>query len=629
MTSIRQTGPLPDTIGPYIIREKIGSGGMATVYRALDPDGRREVALKVLAIHLADNEAVRQRFAREARTLQQFNHPHILPVFDFGQDRGAPYMVMRLMDGRSLADLLTGEPLPAVQIAALTRQLAGALDYAHARGVIHRDIKPKNILFDRAGRPYLADFGVAFSTSEQADARLTATGAFVGTVAYASPEQVRGEPLDRPSDIYSLAVMVFEMCTGRPPFAASSPLALMKLHMFEPPPNPLADNPALPIELYHVLMRALAKSPGERHPSAMKFSEAVDTALGQHPLPQAPESDDWLHGDIRPVAAPPPAPVASPGPPAPPPEPTPEPPPDEDDFSDVDRAADLFAASELETGAGFDPGFDDVFEDEFAAESGAADDPPPRATSEPAGAPEPPPDDMFTGPQAERAARDGPIIRPLGTPPRAAPARRRKRAILPLAFAVIGAGLVVVAAAVIALAGRGEDGPALDATRRSAALGVRVDHPADWYTVEGLVQVLPGDPLPTLMLADAPVKPDGPYDAAGLALAVQAINPLDVFGVPALCEPRLGDGPAATFDCMAAADFLTPVHEPFAWPGGSGALRLPGTLPPSPASWPIVLLPGGPDHWLAVIITHWDGARWDAADATDLHRRVARSVRAQ
>ncbi|HVO71876.1 MAG TPA: serine/threonine-protein kinase, partial [Aggregatilineaceae bacterium] len=313
--SAPHTGPPPRTIGEYQIAEKIGSGGMATVYRAHDPDRRAQVAIKVLAVHLANDESSRRRFEREANTLIHLNHPHILPVYAFGEDGGTPYLVMRLLSGRSLADLLQGGPLPIEQIGRFTRQIAGALDYAHARHVIHRDVKPRNVLLDDQDNPYLADFGVAYFTDLGPGARLTSDGRFVGTAAYASPEQCEGKQLGRPADIYSLAVMVFQMSTGRLPFEAPSPLMVIKKQLYEPPPNPLAFNPALPIQLYHVLVKALAKDPSARHLSAMKFSEAVDEALGLHTLAEADGDDDWLRGDIQPFAPdiPASAPQAGPG----------------------------------------------------------------------------------------------------------------------------------------------------------------------------------------------------------------------------------------------------------------------------------------------------------------------------
>ena len=235
-----QAGPPRERFGPYIIQEKIGAGGMATVYRARHVNSQNQIALKVLSIHMTGQEDMRRRFEREARTLIQFNHPHILPVFDFGEDRGTPYIALKLLSGRDLSDLLKNAPLPIAQIGRLTRQIASALDYAHARGIVHRDIKPANILLDDQNNPYLADFGVAYLTEPDLGTRLTQAGSFIGTVAYASPEQCRGEPLDRPSDVYALAVMVFQMATGRLPFEALSPLAVIKLHLHESPPNPLA-----------------------------------------------------------------------------------------------------------------------------------------------------------------------------------------------------------------------------------------------------------------------------------------------------------------------------------------------------------------------------------------------------
>lgn len=387
---------------------------MATVYRATHPQDGREVALKVLAIHLADHGDVRRRFEREANMLLQFRHPHILPVYDFGEDRGTPYLVMKLMSGRTLSDLLQGKPLRIEEVGQYTRQIASALDYAHARGIIHRDVKPANILLDQAGTPYLADFGVAYWTTESdPNVRLTQTGEFIGTVAYASPEQCEGKKLDRPSDIYALAVMVFQMATGHLPFESSSPLAVIKMHLRDAPPNPLAFNPSLPVALYNVLVKALAKLPENRHPSAMKFSEAVDEALRLRAWLQPVGEDNWLYDDLKPILPDGPAtkligagqtlPVN-------------EKPPDPFSFNvsvDYDSPADPFTDTEMEqvvahfSEAHFDDHFDDEFDDsgadlidDFADESELAPDdvlPPPSLVLAVASSPSPP----------------SPVIRPL------------------------------------------------------------------------------------------------------------------------------------------------------------------------------------------------------------------------
>lgn len=269
------TGPLPRPIGPYLVTEKIGAGGMANVYRARHTETGAEVAIKVLALHLEQQPAARARFEHEAALLLGLHHAHILPVYDFGADGDIPYLVMQLLGGRSLKDELHGVPLDPAQTAIWIRQLAGALDYAHARGVIHRDVKPANVLLDGEGAPFLADFGVATVI----DAAQQAPGEFVGTAAYAAPEQCRGEPAVRASDQYALAVVAYEMLTGQRPFGGPTALAVIAQHIGDAPPDPLALNPALPRAVRPVLARALAKSPAARYPSTRAFSRALDAAL--------------------------------------------------------------------------------------------------------------------------------------------------------------------------------------------------------------------------------------------------------------------------------------------------------------------------------------------------------------
>jgi serine/threonine-protein kinase len=597
--SAPHTGPPPRTIGEYQIAGKIGSGGMATVYRAYDPDNRVQVAIKVLAVHLANDESSRRRFEREANTLIHLNHPHILPVYAFGEDGGTPYLVMRLLSGRSLADLLKEGPLPIEQVGRFTRQIAGALDYAHARHVIHRDVKPRNVLLDDQDNPYLADFGVAYFTDIGPAARLTSDGRFVGTAAYASPEQCEGRELGRPADIYSLAVMVFQMATGRLPFEAASPLMVIKKQLYEPPPNPLAFNPDLPIQLYHVLVKALAKDPSARHPSAMKFSEAVDEALGLHALAEADGDDDWLRGDIQPFAPDLPAPAP---PPASPEADTGFRPDDGWDGGPEDPFAGIATEQPIE----FDDRFDLDFEESLDAPS---EDFPPAQVVLP---PEP------EAPPAPRAA-----IHAIGTPPPITPRRRAVRWIkisiyitMAISLAVIIAGAIIVYSELRAPSSR------LDATFSSAALGIRFDCPAALHIAMADLAVLSADSAPAITLSDQPVVPGGPYDPATLVIAVQRIDAASVFQVPARCLDRIASGPQDTFACMEDQHYATPVYQRFSTSRYRG-VRLPGTLPPARASLPVILLPTGGRHWIAVMILHWNG--YD--DAYPLQEQVARSVR--
>ncbi|MBN1563122.1 MAG: serine/threonine protein kinase [Anaerolineae bacterium] len=638
-------GPPRERFGPYIVQEKIGAGGMATVYRALHVNGQNPIALKVLAIHLAGHEDVRRRFEREARTLIQFDHPHILPVFDFGEEQGTPYIVLKLLSGRSLDDLLAHAPLPFHQIARLTRQIASALDYAHARGIVHRDIKPANILLDDQNNPYLADFGVAYLTESDPGARLTQAGSFVGTVAYASPEQCRNEPLNRPSDVYSLAVAVFQMATGQLPFAGPSSLAIMKQHMHDPPPNPIALNPDLPIALYHVLVKALHKLPENRFPSAMKFSEAVDAAFGLHIIPAAndtgADSDAWLHGDLTPVS--------------PDNDPVIHHTPDHYDelaqsspimpafevkhtYTDYADQDDPFTMSGVEdVAAGFaNADFDDPFaadiSDDFADFAGTPfentdEDQYPSVASVLAAAAK------TVHSQHQHAPPQPPTIRPIAPQPQPAPddprpIPTRSASGHALAYTIIVIALVIiVGGGLIALRELSDstDQIALDATNTNPAFGITFDYPAGWTIREGDTALLSTDPTGTIYLSDHPILPGANYGAATLTLAIQRIDPADIYEIPSTCTFQIVIGPSGTFTCMAAQGYLTPTFSAFHSPYSTGGVILPGTLPPTRASFPMILLPvPNEPTWIAIMIVHWV----EFADAREMLDRVARSIHA-
>ena len=270
-----------EAVGPYELVDRLGSGGMAGVYRARLPgDGQAALAIKVLPLLPTNRAAQRQRFLREAQTSTRLRHSHILPVYDYGESGGRLYLVMRLVGGGTLAERIARGPLEPGEVMAILTQVAGALDYAHARGVIHRDIKPQNILFDAGGDAYLSDFGIAQPGTQAADQ--DAQG-FTGTVAYASPEQCRGEELTPASDLYALGVLVYEMLTGSLPFQGSTPLAVMRQHLSEPIPDPRTATPALPPGVTAVLDKALAKRPSARFRSAASFSAALSRALVSQP----------------------------------------------------------------------------------------------------------------------------------------------------------------------------------------------------------------------------------------------------------------------------------------------------------------------------------------------------------
>lgn len=219
-------------IARYEVFEQLGRGGMAAVYRARDPRFKRQVAIKLLPREFLHDPNFKARFVREAQTVARLEHPAIVPVHDFGEHEGQPYLVMRHMGGGSLADWIERGPLRVEEAAAVIMRVAAALDYAHGRGVIHRDLKPGNILFDEAGHAYLADFGIA--QLAEATLALTKSGVYIGTPAYMSPEQVRGDlELDGRSDVYALGIILFEMLTGRQPYTADTPAKLMMKHVLD------------------------------------------------------------------------------------------------------------------------------------------------------------------------------------------------------------------------------------------------------------------------------------------------------------------------------------------------------------------------------------------------------------
>ena len=260
--------------GPYRIVAPLGRGGMASVYDAHDPALDRHVALKVLPAEFLHDPAFAERFQHEARVAAKLEHPHIVPVHAFGIEGGRPWMAMRLVRGGSLAKRVTRGPIPPRETAALVGDVAGALDYAHGRGIIHRDVKPANVLLDEAGRAYLADFGIARML--EGSPIVTATGLIQGSPSYMAPEQAKGEKVGRLADVYALGVMAFECLTGRVPYTGTTPVAILMKHVQEPVPEPSAAEVAPPLAA--VLRRCLAKVPAERWPSAGAFAIALDEA---------------------------------------------------------------------------------------------------------------------------------------------------------------------------------------------------------------------------------------------------------------------------------------------------------------------------------------------------------------
>jgi len=269
------TLPSGTPLGPYRIIEKIGRGGMATVYKAHHAALDRFVAIKVLPEFYADDIHYRERFRQEARSVARLKHPNILSVFDFGEEGGLPYLVTELLEGGTMADVL-GAPLDLEEVVRMLRPVAGALDYAHSQGILHRDLKPSNILLRGDGTPVLGDFGlVKLATAVR---KLTASGTVLGTPEYMSPEQSTGEVIGPASDLYSLAVVAYEMLTGRVPFEADTPAAVLMSHLNKsmPPTRELAGELSAHVE--SVLQKGMDKDAGRRYATAADFVAALTPA---------------------------------------------------------------------------------------------------------------------------------------------------------------------------------------------------------------------------------------------------------------------------------------------------------------------------------------------------------------
>ncbi len=270
-------------LGPYQITKFLGEGGMAAVYEAYQASMERSVALKILPRSLSADAQFVKRFEQEAKSLAQMQNPHILPVFDFGTDEGYTYIVMPLIKAGTLSDLMKGQPLTFKQIRTIGMDLADALDYAHSRGLVHRDVKPANVLVDERGNCMLMDFGIAKLV--ESSAKLTNTGGIIGTPAYMSPEQGQAQPLDGRSDLYSLGVILHEMATGRAPYDAETPIAIVLKHISEPPPRPRTVNPNVPEKLERVILRCLAKKPADRYATGHALAEDLERALPADTVP--------------------------------------------------------------------------------------------------------------------------------------------------------------------------------------------------------------------------------------------------------------------------------------------------------------------------------------------------------
>jgi serine/threonine protein kinase len=266
-----------ENLGPYQIIGQVGKGGMATVHKAFHAATNRYVAIKVLPEQLTDQPQFIERFRQEAQTIANLQHPHILPVFDYGESNGKWYMVMRYLDTGTLQERMKARSLTLKEIDHFFGQLVDALGYAHSQNVVHRDLKPSNALVDSQDNLFLTDFGIAKILERQT--QFTETGALMGTPDYMSPEQAQGLPVDRRSDIYSLGIILYEMVTGRVPYEAETPLAVILKHISEPLPPPTSLKPDLSSDIERVILKALAKKPEDRFAACAEFLDAWREAL--------------------------------------------------------------------------------------------------------------------------------------------------------------------------------------------------------------------------------------------------------------------------------------------------------------------------------------------------------------
>jgi serine/threonine-protein kinase len=282
-------------LNEYRLEAPLGQGGMGVVYQAEHVPLQRKVALKILPPNLANDADFRDRFLREARLAASLEHPNVLPVYDAGEADGQLFLAMRLVRGTDLAEALDSGPLETQRAIRIIEQVAGALDEAHAHGLVHRDVKPGNVLLEPTPgqeRVFLGDFGLTrrmqVDTDAPASRPITRTGFFVGTPHYAAPEQIEGQPLDGRADQYSLACVLFQCLTGQLPFQRDSDTAMLVAHVTQPPPSLSEFRPDLPPALDGVLHRAMAKSPDQRYPTCTAFLQDARAALEGGPVSALP-----------------------------------------------------------------------------------------------------------------------------------------------------------------------------------------------------------------------------------------------------------------------------------------------------------------------------------------------------
>jgi serine/threonine protein kinase len=285
---VKRIGP-GEMIGDYRVQELAGRGGMGVVYRAIQKSLDRQVALKVIVPDLADDPEFRARFQREALVAASIDHPNVVPVYEAGEEGNLLFLAMRFIDGVDLGTLLRSEgPLSPARAAHVVEQIASALGAAHARGLVHRDVKPPNVLVEKStgDHVYLTDFGLTRRVDSTSD--VTKTGTMMGTLDYIPPEQINGQEVDSRSDVYALGCVLYEMLTGRVPFERDTEVAKLFAHVSSAVPSARARRPELTARVDEVIRRAMAKGPDERYPSAEEMARAATAALAEVPADDSP-----------------------------------------------------------------------------------------------------------------------------------------------------------------------------------------------------------------------------------------------------------------------------------------------------------------------------------------------------
>jgi serine/threonine protein kinase len=274
VTSEPQQG---DNVGRWRLEDQLGEGGMGRVYRGVDASGG-QAAVKIVKADLARDDIFRRRFDREAKVAQRVNHPHVVPVIETGEQEGIPYLVQQFIGGGSLEDRIKKEgQLSLADTVRICTAVASGLDALHAEGLIHRDVKPANILLDEEGTPYIADFGLA---KDRDASILTKAGQALGSMDYMAPEQIRGEEVSAQSDVYALGCVMYECLAGKPPFADRQGMRILWAHLQEEPPDPLAGRDDIPPDVGWALRQALEKEPEGRPPTATAYASMVRIAAG-------------------------------------------------------------------------------------------------------------------------------------------------------------------------------------------------------------------------------------------------------------------------------------------------------------------------------------------------------------